>query len=1407
MGIAVQVVQYLLAKNYHLTALELLVEAQQAGHGDDVGELQAFFSDPDRFPPEELARHQPANALDLQAIAREREARLQLAEYELRLAKEDLADMSRRLAAAQAAATAASAAASPERQQEGRSAQQPSPSSSPASARGGAPPPSDAGAAGMPPAPSAAGSAHAASPSRPGLPAWSSPAPSMASAAGPTSADLKALNAAVFAHLARQGLVTTAMTMEEEYGGPLRPPTPGPSQGPQGGPRAEGGSEPPWELWAWYQAAAREAAAAAATQAATEAAAGAAGDGTAGADAAGVEPSAFDLERELEAAAAAEAVPGADLDLDDPASATPERLRAALLEARAALSATRSRARAALASASQRQLQLQQQLLRSPAPPPLLPSPPPPLGAAQFPAGDASIMELLDLTPKAHTRTSSAADLAAAAGGAATPGGARAASSDGTAAPHSATHLAPGAAATGASPGADHSFGPGPGGALPARGSLSGGETDVDTAADIAAGGSGGASPPRPPWLRGGSGHHLRLHSDIDPAYHSSLESMLTRLTELLPRLVPSLTLKSRLEVLPLLVTAAKTSPDWGVRRQLLMAAFNLAPAPDHTQRQAVLDACLELCRAFGPGWAASELLPLCGRQASSPSAERRTLVAEALGCAVGCVEAGTQGHVLLTQLAQLARDRTEQVREAACLSLARLVPRLPFGRSYYTTLEGLLLALATDPAEPVASAALSYLVPALLTWQPTDGDAASGGSAASTPAAGSGNGGGGLLLASSCMSRVLSELGQHVRQIEQQQAAAAALAAQQTAVAAAQRAESSGGGGGGGGGFAGSFLRYGGSGQPSEAAQAPSPTPPSPPPPSAAAHPVSYGRRTFPSSAHLAAAQLLALYGGLAPALRQAAHVVPELLRALAAAGPALAPEGALELRRQAAGALAATCEALGAPFTAAALLPLFTAAAGYGLSAAALAAGGAPAPDPAAPVPVAVADAVAAATPKSPEALRTARQYVLPALLACVLPAGGLLRPHLTGLMGAAHELRHRWLMEALPEYTAALTAAATLRPAITPALLHTLEDLLAGPAAAARSAPAAGGATGDSRSSGDGAPPSTPPTAAAAEGSVGGGGGAAAGPASTSAGLCCAALARSLVPLASLEVASRRLLPGLMALMSYGEPDLQRACVGVLAELGLRFRADGPRVSEQVLVVYDSLLEQGSYAVRQEVLSCGTAMAAAAAPSAAVSAAAAAQVEVAAAAAHLGSALEALSRCKHLLPEPAQQSALSALLKERAAGGVSAGGGGGGGVSVSSSSASTAGGAAIAGGGGGNPLAAAAAPIVTQPRLSGAHQPPPPQPQPGTTTPPGAAGAPGGALPSMPPLPAGAAAGGDSADGGQPRSRFEALKQRFLKRKDEAAAASGGGGGPAPHPSAGGADTSGRPREAFFSDDEGE
>ena len=52
-----QVCQWLLANNYLVSGLELLVEAQEVGREQDVEALQHFFSDSGKFPPEELAKY------------------------------------------------------------------------------------------------------------------------------------------------------------------------------------------------------------------------------------------------------------------------------------------------------------------------------------------------------------------------------------------------------------------------------------------------------------------------------------------------------------------------------------------------------------------------------------------------------------------------------------------------------------------------------------------------------------------------------------------------------------------------------------------------------------------------------------------------------------------------------------------------------------------------------------------------------------------------------------------------------------------------------------------------------------------------------------------------------------------------------------------------------------------------------------------------------------------------------------------------------------------------------------------------------------------------------------------------------------------------------------------------------
>ncbi|KAM0871343.1 hypothetical protein ACQ4PT_039467 [Festuca glaucescens] len=88
------VVNFLLEEKYHLTALELLQELQEDGRHAQALRLRSFFSDPAFFPPDLVARASSAPpGADPQSLLEEKiaaEEKLALAEYDLRLAKEDL---------------------------------------------------------------------------------------------------------------------------------------------------------------------------------------------------------------------------------------------------------------------------------------------------------------------------------------------------------------------------------------------------------------------------------------------------------------------------------------------------------------------------------------------------------------------------------------------------------------------------------------------------------------------------------------------------------------------------------------------------------------------------------------------------------------------------------------------------------------------------------------------------------------------------------------------------------------------------------------------------------------------------------------------------------------------------------------------------------------------------------------------------------------------------------------------------------------------------------------------------------------------------------------------------------------------------------------------------------------------
>lgn len=87
------VVNFLLEENYLLSAFELLHELLEDGRHDQAIRLKQFFSDPSRFPPDQISRFNSLRVADPQSLLEEKESleeKLAVSDYELRLAQEDI---------------------------------------------------------------------------------------------------------------------------------------------------------------------------------------------------------------------------------------------------------------------------------------------------------------------------------------------------------------------------------------------------------------------------------------------------------------------------------------------------------------------------------------------------------------------------------------------------------------------------------------------------------------------------------------------------------------------------------------------------------------------------------------------------------------------------------------------------------------------------------------------------------------------------------------------------------------------------------------------------------------------------------------------------------------------------------------------------------------------------------------------------------------------------------------------------------------------------------------------------------------------------------------------------------------------------------------------------------------------
>jgi hypothetical protein len=141
-----------------------------------------------------------------------------------------------------------------------------------------------------------------------------------------------------------------------------------------------------------------------------------------------------------------------------------------------------------------------------------------------------------------------------------------------------------------------------------------------------------------------------------------------------LPHVVPAVVLKSRDEVVPMLVAVIAKADDERIRDELIGVLFGLSKKPDTAQRGAILSGCAFLARILGPKLTEVAILPQSWDSLLHKAEERRVLVAEFAGVVAPYLSESQRLPICMNILKTLLEDSRAGVRVAAVRSLATLV-------------------------------------------------------------------------------------------------------------------------------------------------------------------------------------------------------------------------------------------------------------------------------------------------------------------------------------------------------------------------------------------------------------------------------------------------------------------------------------------------------------------------------------------------------------------------------------------------------------------------------------------------------------------------------------------------------------------------------------------------------------
>ena len=185
---------------------------------------------------------------------------------------------------------------------------------------------------------------------------------------------------------------------------------------------------------------------------------------------------------------------------------------------------------------------------------------------------------------------------------------------------------------------------------------------------------------------------------------------------ENLPDIIPSVLLKARKDLLPILLITIQQHPDTKIRDKLTNLLFNLIKKPDEQKRQMIITGCVALAKLIGKERTEGELLPQCWEQIASKYEERRVLVAESCGALAAYTKSSMRVSLIMSIIMQLLDDKSELVREAVAKNLAQLISFFEDDEKYFKV-EELLLRLFYDSSREVVDCVRNILVPVFMEW------------------------------------------------------------------------------------------------------------------------------------------------------------------------------------------------------------------------------------------------------------------------------------------------------------------------------------------------------------------------------------------------------------------------------------------------------------------------------------------------------------------------------------------------------------------------------------------------------------------------------------------------------------------------------------------------------------------